>query len=200
MDTESADLGNTGGLVWYPDRSWHGRTYVPCTASTSNGFEVYGYLRLLSGAALDTAELAAWVDFADETAQRNPLWTLDLCDEVIGSWRGEDGQSASMTLVWGRALVSGGAVVTAELSDLVVDQCTLVQDRFALIAPDDYRGELLDIKLYSSGGGELARESLYDADDDEDAKDEAGRRRRRRGLRRQRGSRRPRRGRLAVHW
>ncbi len=25
------DLGEPGAIVWYPDRSWHGRTYVPAT-------------------------------------------------------------------------------------------------------------------------------------------------------------------------
>jgi hypothetical protein len=64
--------------------------------------------------------------------------------------------------VWGRALVPGGAVVTAELADLAVDQCTLDEDRFTLIAPDDYRGDFLEIKLFSQRGDELATESLYE--------------------------------------
>jgi hypothetical protein len=172
MGTEGSDLGDVGGIVWYPERTWYGRTYVPATASTANGYEIYGYLRFLSGDGTGAlTELAAAVDFTDETAARNPLWTLDLCDEVIGSWRGEGGDSASMTLVWGRALVAGGATVTAELGEVTVDQCALVQDRFTLIAPDDYRGDLLEVHLYSSGGGELARESLYDAGDEDDADD-----------------------------
>ncbi len=79
-----------------------------------------------------------------------------------------------MTLVWGRPLVSGGRIVTAELADLAVDQCELVEDRFTLIAPDDYRGDLLEIKLFDVRGRELARESLYAGDDGEgdDAEDE----------------------------
>ncbi len=32
-----------------------------------------------------------------------------------------------MTLVWGRPLVAGGAIVTAELADLAVDQCELAE-------------------------------------------------------------------------
>ncbi len=57
-----------------------------------------------------------------------------------------------MTLVWGRPLVDGGAVATAELADLAVDQCVLVEGRFTLIAPDDYRGDTLDVRLFDRRG------------------------------------------------
>ena len=67
-------------------------------------------------------------------------------------WRGEDGESAEMTLVWGRPLVEGGAVVTAELGDLTVDQCALVDERFTLLAPDGYRGATLACRLYDADG------------------------------------------------
>ena len=86
---------------------------------------------------------------------------LDICDEVIGRWRGEGGAVAAMTLVWGHPLLSGGTVATAELAGLAVDQCELVEERFTLIAPDDYRGDLLEITLFDDGGRVLASESLY---------------------------------------
>ena len=35
IDAEGEDLGEPGDIVWYPDRSWHGRTFVPATAPTS---------------------------------------------------------------------------------------------------------------------------------------------------------------------
>jgi hypothetical protein len=73
-----------------------------------------------------------------------------------------------MTLVWGRPLVSGGRVATAELANLTVDQCELNDERFTLIAPDDYRHDLLEIKLFGAKGQALASESLY-AGEDEDA-------------------------------
>jgi hypothetical protein len=57
--------------------------------------------------------------------------------------------------------------VTAELADVAVDQTELVEDRFTLIAPDNYRSDFLEIKLWGKGGDELARESLY-VDDEED--------------------------------
>jgi hypothetical protein len=159
------DLGEPQGIAWYPDRSWHGRTYVPATAATRGGYELFGYVRYLPGGEDgEPSDFLASVDFTAETAERNPDWTLDLCDEVIGSWRGEGGAVASMTLVWGRPLVSGGAVATAELAGLAVDQCELVEERFTLIAPDDYRHDLLDIALYDGSGRRIAGESLYAAE------------------------------------
>jgi hypothetical protein len=67
-----------------------------------------------------------------------------------------------MTLVWGTPLVRGGAMATAELADLTVDQCELIMERFTLLAPDGYRGDTLDCKLFDAKGRELARESLYE--------------------------------------
>ncbi len=117
----------------------------------------------------EPSDFSAQADFTEETAERNPDWKLDLCDEVIGSWRGQFGTVAAMTLVWGRPLVSGGRIVTAELADLAVDQCELLDERFTLIAPDDYRRDLLEIKLFDIKGRELARESLYAGEEEEEA-------------------------------
>jgi hypothetical protein len=173
IDAEGEDLGEPGEIHWYPDRTWWGRTYVPATARTSTGLELFGYVSYLPGDAdadgpdQEPAEFESSADFTNETAEENPDWKLDLCDEVIGGWRGEQGRRAAMTLVWGRPLVRGGAIVTGELADLTVDQCALLDDRFTLIAPDDYRGDYLDIKLFSIRGEELAAESLYEDDGEE---------------------------------
>ena len=82
-----------------------------------------------------------------------------------------------MTLVWGVPLVAGGAVVTAELAELAVDQCPVVNERFTLLAPDNYRSDYLEIKLWDGRGRELAAESLYvddeDEEDDEDGEETA---------------------------
>jgi len=176
LETGEEDLGEPGPVVWYPDRSWHGRTYVPATAHTSTGYELFGYVRFVP--AVDGGEpsdFSAHVDFTEETAERNPDWRLDLCEEVLGAWRGHFGAEAAMTLVWGRPLLSGGRIVTAELAELAVDQCELLEERFTLIAPDDYRGDLLEIKLFDVKGRELARESLYAGEDeDEDTDEDAG--------------------------
>ena len=174
LDRDDVDLGELGAIAWYPDRSWHGRTYVPATLPTENGFELFGYIRFVPAEEEgDASDFYAFVDYTEETAERNPDWRLDLCDEVIGGWRGQYGATASMTLVWGRPLLSGGRIVTAELADLAVDQCELIEERFTLIAPDDYRGDLLEIKLFDLKGRELARESLYGEDEDDDDEEDA---------------------------
>jgi hypothetical protein len=156
------DLGEPGEVVWFPDRTWNGRTYVPATSPTSTGLELFGYVSFAAGDRGEApTDFEATADFTDETAAENPDWELDLSDEVVGHWRGENG-TAAMTLVWGVALVSGGAVATAELEGVTVDQCSLVEERFTLLAPDDYRGDLLEVRLYDKRGDELAAESLYE--------------------------------------
>ncbi len=113
------------------------------------------------------SEFEARADYTSELAENNPDWKLDLSDEIVGTWRGEQGKSADMTLVWGTPLVPGGALVTAELADLAVDQCELVEERFTLLAPDNYRSDLLEVKLWDKRGAELAAEPLWVDDDDE---------------------------------
>ena len=168
IDGEGEDLGEPGEVTWFPDRTWCGRTFVPATARTSTGLELFGYVSFVIGEDGRGAEdFTASADFTDEVAERNQEWLLDLSDEVIGSWRGEQGKVAEVTLVWGVALTEGGAVATAELADLAVDQCELAEERFTLVAPDDYRGDVLDVKLFDRRGRELASESLYE-DEDED--------------------------------
>ena len=94
-----------------PTARWAGRTYIPVTARTTTGLDVFGFV---SFAPADDdhpepSDFHAIADFTDETAEANPEWKLDLCDEVIGGWRGEHGRVAAMTLVWGTALTGGGA-------------------------------------------------------------------------------------------
>ena len=157
------EIGEPGDPVFFPDRTWHGYTYIPVTTMTAGDYQLYGYVRFVAGTdGRDQDDFTAHSDFTDETAERNPDWQLDLCDEVIGSWRGADDAVASMTLVWGQALVEGGAVATAELGGVTVDQCALADGRFTLLAPDDYAGALLEVRLYDDAGAEIARESLYD--------------------------------------
>ena len=157
------EIGEPGDIVWFPDRTWDGRTYVPATSHTSTGLELYGYVSFAPATAEhEASDFAATADYTTETASDNPDWRLDLNDAVLGGWRGERGKVAAMTLVWGRPLVTGGAIVTAELADLAVDQCELMEERFTLIAPDDYRGDTIDVKLWDGRGTELAAESLYE--------------------------------------
>jgi hypothetical protein len=167
------DLGEPGEVAWFPDRTYSGRTYIPAVARTTGGYEVFGYVSFAEGATGPT-DFEARADYTAELAENNPDWKLDLSDDVIGRWRGEEGRAADMTLVWGVPLVAGGALVTAELANLAVDQCALVQERFTLVAPDNYRSDYLDVKLWSSSGDLLAAESLYVEDDEGDAGDSEG--------------------------
>lgn len=182
VDTEGEQLGEPGEVRWYPDRSWGGRTFVPATVATAAGFEYYGYVSFATPPGGEEPESCdGWAEYTAETAMRNADWRLDLCDAEIGSWRGEEGRQATMTLVWGVPLVGGGAIVTAELAELAVDQCVLVEDRFTLIAPDAYRSDLLEVLLWDPRGSELARESLYaegedDGDDEQQEEEEEERR------------------------
>jgi hypothetical protein len=175
LDTGAEEIGEAGEIAWFPDRTYSGRTYVPAVSRTSEGYELFGFVSF-SEASGGPGEFAAQVDFTSETAEQNPDWTLDLSDDVIGTWRGEEGKTAEMTLIWGVPLVPGSALVTAELANLAVDQCALIEDRFTLIAPDNYRSDYLDVKLWGRRGEELAAESLYvdDEDEDEDGPEENG--------------------------
>jgi len=43
-------LAEAGEIVWHPDRTWHGRTYVPATSLTPGGYELFGYVRFVPAA------------------------------------------------------------------------------------------------------------------------------------------------------
>ena len=157
------DLGDPGEPVWFPERTFGGRTYVPATAPTSNGFELFGYVsyaREHEGA--QAAGFEAAVDYTDETAEANPEWALDLSDQEVARWRGPQDRRGVITLVWGVALVRNGVVATAELGPTTTDQCELVDDRFTLVSLDDYTGDYVEVRLYGARGAELASESLYE--------------------------------------
>jgi hypothetical protein len=158
------EAGEPGEVVFYPDRTWHGRTYIPANAATASGMELYGYVVFVPADDPDDepTNFDAHADFTEHTAEQNPDWELDLSDEVVGTWHGLGDDVASMTLVWGRSLIAGGALATAELGGVSVDECPVEDRRFTLLAPDDYAGELLEVHLYSDDGDRLARESLYE--------------------------------------
>lgn len=173
IDSDGEEIGSPEEIRWFPDRTFNGRTYVPAVARTAVGYELFGYVSFSDtddNAGPDHFEARA--DFTGDVAEANPEWKLDLNEMVLGAWRGEGGASAEMTLIWGVPLIPGGAIVTAELADHAVDQCGLVEQRFTLVAPDNYRGDYLDIKLWGKRGDELAAESLYAEGDEDDEDDE----------------------------
>jgi hypothetical protein len=149
--------------VWFPDRSWNGRTYLPLTIAAEGGGELFGYVswsREHEGA--QAADFDAQANHTDDTAAENPDWELDLSDEEIGHWRASEGRRGAVTLVWGVALVPNGAVATTELGPTTTDQCELISDRFTLVSLDRFTGDYVEVRLYGVKGAELAAEPLYE--------------------------------------
>ena len=164
---ELGEIGEPGDVVWFPDRTYAGRTFVPATARTSTNLELFGYVSYV--VTDEPGNFHTVADVTEEIAEEHPEWKIDLCDEVVSTWRGPGGKVAQMTLVWGVPQVPGGAVATAELGGRVrvtVDQCELIENRLTLIAPDDFGGDTLEVRVYDAGGAELAVESLYEDDDE----------------------------------
>ncbi len=162
--------GPPGEVTWFPERSWGGRTYVPIVAPVEGAATPSEYFGLVSFVRPegegDAGDFRATADFTDVTAAENPDWQIDLNEEVIGSWRGEEPRHGDVTLVWGTPLIRGASAATAELEAEVVDQTPVSDERFTLIAVDAVKGFpdplYLEVKLWSSQGHQLAAESLYD--------------------------------------
>jgi hypothetical protein len=153
---------------WFPERAWGGRVWVPCSARTESEegtLELYGHVSYVQPPEGEPSDFAARADFTDVLAEDNPDWRIDLNDDVIGRWRGENGRAGAVTLVWGRPLVRGAFAATAELEAETVDQEVVSQDRFTLIALDALEGYgdeiFMQVKLWSRRADELASESLY---------------------------------------
>jgi hypothetical protein len=162
---------------WFPERAWGGRVWVPCSARTESEegtLELFGHVsyELPSGDG-DPAGFAAVADFTDVLAEQNADWKIDLNDDVIGRWRGENGRAGAVTLVWGRPLVRGAVAATAELDGETVDQEEISRDRFTLVALDalEAYGDdvFMEVKLWSRRAMELAAESLYAAPEEDEA-------------------------------
>ena len=162
---------------WFPERAWGGRVWIPCsvrTESEEGTLELFGHVSYEqpSGEG-DPTGFAATADFTDVLAEDTPDWKIDLNDDVIGRWRGENGRAGAVTLVWGRPLVRGAAAATAELDGDAVDQEEILRDRFTLVALDalEAYGDdvFMEVKLWSRRAMELASESLYAAADENEA-------------------------------
>jgi len=156
-------------IDWFPERAWGGRVWTPCsvrTESEEGTLELFGHVSYaLPIGEGDATDFRATADFTDVLAEDNPDWKIDLNDDVIGRWRGENGRAGAVTLVWGRPLVRGAVAATAELDGDTVDQEEINRDRFTLIALDalEAYGDdvFMEVKLWSRRALELAAESLY---------------------------------------
>ncbi len=157
-------------LEWFPERAWGGRVWVPVCAhsgSEEGKLEIYGHVSYAQSAGGEPGEFEAKAEFTDVLAEDNPDWRIDLNDDVIGRWRGENGRAGAVTLVWGRPLVRGAVAATAVLDGETVDQEEISQGRVTLIALDalEAYGDpvYMEVKLWSRRAMELASESLYAA-------------------------------------
>lgn len=176
---------------WFPERAWSGRVWVPVSGNAeavleegaeAEPIEIYGFVSFIQPEGEDPTDFKASADFTDVIAADNPDWKIDISDEVIGTWHGEQGREASMTLVWGRSMVPGAFAVTAELDGVTVDQDPLFgsqgepAERFTLVAPDALQNygdsAYLEVKLWTSRGKEVARESLYEIDETPETEEE----------------------------
>lgn len=156
-------------VAWFPERSWGGRVWVPATARADGPegpVELFGHVSYVLPEGGDPTDFRATADFTDVLAEENPDWRIDLNDDVIGRWRGENGRAGDVTLVWGRPMVRGAVAATAELETETVDQEALSNDRFTLLALDNLEGYgdaiFMQVKLWSRFAKELAAETLYD--------------------------------------
>jgi len=155
-------------LAWYPERAWGGRVWIPCTGRAEGAegqIELFGHVSYAQDEGGEPADLRAVADFTDVLAEDNPGWSVDLNDEVIGRWRGENGRAGAVTLIWGRPLVKGAVAATAELDGETVDQELVSNERFTLLALDALEGYgdeiFVQVKLWNRRGQQLASESLY---------------------------------------
>jgi hypothetical protein len=166
------DLPESGEIPaeveWFPGRGWGGRVWVPATARAAGpggGLELFGHVSYVQPEEGEPGDFRASADFTDVIAEDNPGWSIDLNDDVIGRWRGENGRAGEVTLVWGRPLVRGAVAATATLDFETVDQEVVSNERFTLIALDALKGYgddvFLQVKLWSQRAQELASESLY---------------------------------------
>jgi hypothetical protein len=177
---EALTQPQTEEILWYPERTYGGRTYKPATAVNSDDVEFFGFVSFEASEHSDPKDFFARADYTHEIASNNPEWQIDLNEEVIASWRGPGNAKGDVTLVWGTPLVPGAVAATAEVDEQTADQCALVQsDRFTLVALDAINGFggypiYLEVAVWNKRGGELTRESLYEAEgESEPAESEA---------------------------
>jgi hypothetical protein len=158
-----------GEVDWFPERAWGGRVWVPCSTRAEGPegeIELFGHVSYVQPLEGDPSDFRAKADFTDVLAENNEGWKIDLNDDVIGRWRGENGRAGAVTLVWGRPLLQGAVAASAELELETVDQEAVSNGRFTLIALDALEGYgdeiFMQVKLWTNRAKELASESLYD--------------------------------------
>ena len=64
----------------------------PAVARTTADYELFGFVSFGEGSR-GPSDFEAQADFTSELAESNPDWKLDLNDDVIAAWRGEQGKT-----------------------------------------------------------------------------------------------------------
>ena len=91
--SEDEELGEIGEIIVVSGSHVHGAHLRPAVARTARATSSSVRLVLRGRRrASGPADFEALADFTAEIAESNPDWKLDLNDEVIGSWRGEQGK------------------------------------------------------------------------------------------------------------
>lgn len=169
IDEIPAGVEDLEDIDWYPERAWGGRVWVPATArveSEDGPIEIFGHVSYVQPPTGDPVDIKAVSDFTDVFADDNPDWKIDLNDDVIGKWRGEQGMAGDITLIWGKPLLQGAVAATIQIETETVDQEPVSQGRFTLVAADALVGYgddvFCEVKLWSRRANELASETLYD--------------------------------------
>ena len=147
-------IGEPGELAFYPDRTWHGYTYIPVTARTANGLRGLR-LRALRRRHRRRATRATSPPTPTSPRRRpsaTPTGSSTCATRSSAAGAAPTAPVASMTLVWGRALVAGGARRHRRARRAHRRPVRAVDDRFTLLAPDDFADGLLEVRLYSDAG------------------------------------------------
>ena len=153
---------------WFPERAWGGRVWIPCSArseSEEGTLELFGHVSYVQPLGGEATDFAANADFTDILAADNPDWRIDLNDDVVGRWRGENGRAGAVTLVWGRPLGPRRHRRDRRARRRDRRPGGDLKERFTLIALDALEGYgdeiFMEAKLWSRRAQELASESLY---------------------------------------
>ena len=101
---------------------------------------MFGHVSYVQPTEGEPTDFRAKADFTDVLAEDNPDWRIDLNDDVIGRWRGENGRAGAVTLVWGRPWSAAPSPPPPSSTSETVDQEAVSNDRFTLIALDALEG------------------------------------------------------------
>src|ERR1700712_2999317 len=90
------EVGEPGEIVWFPDRTWGGRTYVPATCRTDANLEIYDIVSFAPDVEVvhEHDHITNTADGTKKNVEANTEWTIAFCEEVVGGWRGENGKVA----------------------------------------------------------------------------------------------------------